>query len=149
MMKSVVGLLLAVGLCGSAVLTQRAPQGGAAAPVSIPPATAPVAEDGEVHIYATSDEAHSYYDRVRHIARPPADKPPPTAPDTTNPRFKEQWTKKPSRMACDRIDFNYDTRQAVVSGSIRMNQEDNYGTCQQIIFDERRNIADLRGEVEF
>lgn len=58
-------------------------------------------------------------------------------------------TGKASRMTCDRIDFNYDIREAVITGNIRMMQGKNEGTCDTIVFDEENNIAELRGNVRF
>jgi lipopolysaccharide assembly outer membrane protein LptD (OstA) len=56
---------------------------------------------------------------------------------------------KPSSLTCDRLDYDYETRQATLTGNIRMRQGENFGTCERIVFDEARNIAYLRGSVRF
>ncbi len=56
---------------------------------------------------------------------------------------------KASSLTCDRIDYNYENQQALLTGNIRMRQGDNFGTCDQIVFDEARNIAHLIGNVKF
>ena len=56
---------------------------------------------------------------------------------------------KQSSMTCDRLDYDYETKQATLSGSIRMRQGENFGTCERVIFDEERNIARLLGNVRF
>ena len=56
---------------------------------------------------------------------------------------------KASSLTCDRIDYNYENQQALLTGNIRMRQGDNFGTCDQIVFDEARNIARLIGNVKF
>ena len=57
--------------------------------------------------------------------------------------------RKPVRIACDRLDWNYDTQQAVLVGNIRIVQGDASGTCSQIIYDETTNAARLLGDVRF
>ena len=57
--------------------------------------------------------------------------------------------RKPVRIACDRLDWNYDTQQAILVGHIRIVQEDSVGTCNQIIYDEPINAARLLGDVKF
>ena len=56
---------------------------------------------------------------------------------------------KASSLTCDRIDYNYENQQALLTGNIRMRQGENFGTCDQIVFDEARNIAHLIGNVKF
>ena len=56
---------------------------------------------------------------------------------------------KPSTLSCDRLDYNYETKQATLSGNIRMRQGENFGTCDRILFDEGRNIVRLIGNVSF
>lgn len=56
---------------------------------------------------------------------------------------------KPSSLTCDRLDYDYETKQATLSGSIRMRQGENFGTCDRILFDEARNIVRLMGHVKF
>lgn len=57
--------------------------------------------------------------------------------------------RKPSQITCDRVDYNYENRQAIVTGGIRISQENNVGTCERILFDEDRNYAQLQGAVTF
>ncbi|HVF11323.1 MAG TPA: LPS export ABC transporter periplasmic protein LptC [Abditibacteriaceae bacterium] len=63
--------------------------------------------------------------------------------------LRDELRHKPSRLTCDRIDYNYQNRQAVVTGSIRLTQDDNKGTCDRILFDEAKNVAQLFGNVVF
>jgi len=56
---------------------------------------------------------------------------------------------KPSKMTCDKIDFNYDIREALVTGNIHVVQGETSGTCRQITFDEENNVAELKGDVLF
>ncbi len=56
---------------------------------------------------------------------------------------------KPSNMWCDKMDFNYDIQEALVTGSIKIKQENTDGTCEKIIFDEANNRAELQGNVVF
>ena len=70
------------------------------------------------------------------------------APDAAAPRRTEQ-KRKPVRISCDRLDWNYDTRQATLVGNIRIVSEDSVGTCKQIIYDETKNAARLLGDVRF
>lgn len=58
-------------------------------------------------------------------------------------------SRKPSNMWCDKIDFNYDIQEALVTGSIKIKQEKTNGTCKQVIFDEENNRAELKGDVVF
>ena len=57
--------------------------------------------------------------------------------------------RKPVRIACDRLDWNYETKQAILVGHIRIVQGDSVGTCNQIIYDEPKNAARLLGDVNF
>ncbi len=70
------------------------------------------------------------------------------APDAAAKRRTEQ-KREPVRIACDRLDWNYDTRQAILVGNIRIVQGDSVGTCNQIIYDETKNAARLLGDVRF
>ena len=56
---------------------------------------------------------------------------------------------KAVRIACNRLDWNYTTRQATIVGGIRMVQEDRVGTCNKIIFNEPQNTVQLIGNVRF
>lgn len=56
---------------------------------------------------------------------------------------------KPSSLTCERLDYDYETRQATLTGSIRMRQGENFGTCDRILFDEAKNIVRLIGNVKF
>lgn len=69
----------------------------------------------------------------------------------TEGQIKERAKKKrkPVRIACDRLDWNYDTQQAILVGNIRIVQGDSSGTCNQIIYDEPINAARLLGDVKF
>ncbi|HEX8550552.1 MAG TPA: LptA/OstA family protein [Abditibacteriaceae bacterium] len=57
--------------------------------------------------------------------------------------------RKPSQITCDRVDYNYGNRQAIITGNILMKQEKNAGTCERITFDEDSNYARLEGAVSF
>ena len=57
--------------------------------------------------------------------------------------------RKPVRIACDRLDWNYETKQAILVGNLRIVQGDSVGTCNQIIYDEPENAARLLGDVKF
>jgi len=56
---------------------------------------------------------------------------------------------KPIRVNCERVDWEYDIRQATATGNIQIFQGVNRGTCNKIIYDERKNIIDLIGDVRF
>jgi lipopolysaccharide export system protein LptA len=58
-------------------------------------------------------------------------------------------SRKPSNMWCDKMDFNYDIQEAVVTGNIKIKQDKTNGTCKQVIFDEANNRAELKGNVVF
>ena len=57
--------------------------------------------------------------------------------------------RKPVRIACDRLDWNYETKQAILVGNIRIVQGESVGTCNQIIYDEPKNAARLLDDVKF
>jgi len=57
--------------------------------------------------------------------------------------------RKPIRVNCERVDWEYDIRQATATGNIHITQGPNHGTCNKIIFDESRNIIELLGDVRF
>ena len=63
--------------------------------------------------------------------------------------FRSSVARKPVRIACNRLDWNYVTRQATLVGNLRIVQADNSGTCDSIVYDEPRNIVTLRGNVRF
>jgi lipopolysaccharide export system protein LptA len=58
-------------------------------------------------------------------------------------------SRKPSNMWCDKMDFNYDIQEAIVTGNIKIKQDKTNGTCKQVIFDEANNRAELKGNVVF
>lgn len=62
---------------------------------------------------------------------------------------RAEFASKPSKLFCDRVDWDYETREAVLTGNIRMEQGKNRGTCGRIEFDERQNVARLMGRVAF
>ena len=64
-------------------------------------------------------------------------------------KIRAQNKREPVRIACNRLDWNYDTRQAVLVDNIRIVQGDNVGTCNKIIYDEPKNAARLVGNVRF
>lgn len=63
--------------------------------------------------------------------------------------FRSDTARKPVRIACTRLDWNYSTRQATIVGNIRIVQADNSGTCDKIIYDETKNAVQLLGNVRF
>lgn len=63
--------------------------------------------------------------------------------------FKTEYARKPSKILCDRADWNYEDREAVLTGHLRMTQGSNSGTCDRIIYDEEQNVAQLMGGVRF
>ena len=63
--------------------------------------------------------------------------------------FRSSVAHKPVRIACNRLDWNYVTRQATLVGNLRIVQADNSGTCDSMIYDEPKNIVYLRGNVHF
>jgi len=68
---------------------------------------------------------------------------------TPGKSLRDKALHKASTLTCTRIDYNYETRQAIISGNIRMRSGDSYGTCDQIQFDEANNIVHLMGHVQF
>ncbi|MDQ3814438.1 MAG: LPS export ABC transporter periplasmic protein LptC [Armatimonadota bacterium] len=63
--------------------------------------------------------------------------------------LREEVLHKPSRMTCEKIEYNYENREALVTGNIRLTQEQNLGVCAKILFDEEKNVARLEGSVIF
>jgi lipopolysaccharide export system protein LptA len=66
--------------------------------------------------------------------------------------LRSQWSKKSSKIFCDRVDWDYETHEAVLTsknGKIRIQQDKNSGTCDRILYDERQNVAQLLGNVRF
>jgi lipopolysaccharide assembly outer membrane protein LptD (OstA) len=63
--------------------------------------------------------------------------------------FRSEVRRKPIKITCTTAEWNYETRQAVLSGNIRIYQEDNTGTCDSIFYDEAQNIVQLRGKARF
>ena len=72
-----------------------------------------------------------------------------SASSTHKRRLPAQLSGKPSTMTCDRIDYNYQNHEALVTGHIHMSQEGNAGTCERVLFDDDHNIARLVGNVVF
>jgi lipopolysaccharide assembly outer membrane protein LptD (OstA) len=66
-----------------------------------------------------------------------------------NDSLRSQVTNKASRIACDRVDWDYETHQATLTGNIHFTQGKATGTCDRILFDERQNVAELQGSVRF
>jgi lipopolysaccharide export system protein LptA len=66
-----------------------------------------------------------------------------------NQTLRAEVESKPVRIACNRADWEYDTRQATLVGNIRMVQGKTVGTCEQIKYDERQNIVRLINDVRF
>lgn len=56
---------------------------------------------------------------------------------------------KPSRLTCDRVEYNYETRDAIITGSIHMMQDTTSGTCDKVLFDEENNIVTMQGRAKF
>ena len=63
--------------------------------------------------------------------------------------FRSSQARKPMRIACNRLDWNYATRQATLVGNLRIVQADNSGTCDTIVYDEQKNTVYLKGNVSF
>jgi lipopolysaccharide export system protein LptA len=63
--------------------------------------------------------------------------------------FRSEVRRKPVKITCTTAEWNYETRQAVLTGNIRIYQEDNTGTCESIFYDEAQNIVQLRGKARF
>lgn len=60
-----------------------------------------------------------------------------------------QSSKKPIKVTCDQVVWEYDTKQATATGNIHIYQGTNQGTCNKIIYDEGQNIVKLLGNVQF
>lgn len=67
----------------------------------------------------------------------------------TGEGFRGKVLNKGSKLTCDRAEWDYETRQAVLTGNILMTQGDNFGTCDKILFDEPKNYARLLGNARF
>jgi len=63
--------------------------------------------------------------------------------------LRSDLAHKPIRVNCERVDWEYDIRQATATGNIHIAQGVNRGTCNKIVYDERKNIVDLLGDVRF
>lgn len=63
--------------------------------------------------------------------------------------LRARFGGKPTRITCDRADWDYEERQATLTGNIRMTQGENSGTCERILYDEERNVVSLVGRVRF
>lgn len=68
---------------------------------------------------------------------------------STGKSLRDEVAHKPSRMTCDRIDYDYNSQEAIVTGHILMTQEKTSGTCERITFDEENNIVKLEGNARF
>ncbi len=63
--------------------------------------------------------------------------------------LRGETNKKPIRVLCDQVVWEYDTKQATATGNIHIFQGSNRGTCNKIIYDESQNIVKLLGDVRF
>lgn len=63
--------------------------------------------------------------------------------------FRGEAQKKPIKITADRVDWDYDTHQAIITGNIKITQGVNSGTCESIFYDEAKNIVQLRGRSFF
>lgn len=63
--------------------------------------------------------------------------------------FRSQLSQKPAKILSSRADWDYEDRQGIMTGSIRMIQGDSSGTCERINYDETQNVAELLGGVQF
>lgn len=63
--------------------------------------------------------------------------------------IRAEVTSRASKLFCDRVDWDYETREATLTGNIRMSQGKNRGTCDRIEYDERQNVVQLIGRVRF
>ncbi|MBW3635411.1 MAG: hypothetical protein KY445_02960 [Armatimonadetes bacterium] len=63
--------------------------------------------------------------------------------------FRSQLSQKSAKILSTRADWDYEDRQGVMTGNIRMTQGDNSGTCERILYDEAQNVARLQGNVRF
>lgn len=62
---------------------------------------------------------------------------------------KDDPQSKPVKITCDRLDWDYETKQAKITGNIHISQEARAGTCNLITYDEASNMAMLVGNVRF
>jgi lipopolysaccharide assembly outer membrane protein LptD (OstA) len=69
--------------------------------------------------------------------------------DGAAPGLRGETNKKPIRVLCDQVVWEYDTRQATATGNIRIFQGKSRGTCNKIIYDESKNVVILQGNVQF
>lgn len=69
--------------------------------------------------------------------------------DGTASGLRGETLKKPIKVLCDRVDWEYDIKQATATGNISIIQGPNRGTCDSIVYDESRNIINLKGNVRF
>jgi len=67
----------------------------------------------------------------------------------SNTGFRSEVRRKPVKITCTTAEWNYETRQAELTGNIRITQEENTGTCDSIFYDEGLNIIQLRGKARF
>lgn len=63
--------------------------------------------------------------------------------------LNDQFRNKPSKIYGARGVWDYETRAGVLTGQIRMKQEQNSGTCDKIDYEEEANVAELTGKVSF
>ncbi|PQV65328.1 Lipopolysaccharide-assembly, LptC-related [Abditibacterium utsteinense] len=63
--------------------------------------------------------------------------------------LRAKLQQKPARILCERADWDYEERQATITGNVRMTQEENSGTCERILYDEPQHVAQLIGRVRF
>ncbi len=63
--------------------------------------------------------------------------------------LRSKVQQKPAKILCNRADWDYEDRQATITGNVRMTQEENSGTCERILYDEPQNVANLLGRVRF
>ena len=69
--------------------------------------------------------------------------------DGVQPGLRSEASKKPIRITGDQVTWNYETRQATVTGRINISQGSNRGTCESIFYDEANNYIELRGRSYF
>lgn len=62
---------------------------------------------------------------------------------------RDDLSRKASKLTCNRVDWDYETREAVLWGNLRMVQGKSSGTCDRILYDEGQNVAQLLGNVRF
>lgn len=63
--------------------------------------------------------------------------------------LSDQFKSKPSKIWGSRGTWDYELRSGTLTGNIRMKQEENSGTCNQINYEEEANVAELMGNVIF